>query len=84
MNDKALVPVEQKTVVFYGDELVAIRAEYGGVYGELYRKFSITSYKLLPAKKFEEAMNWLTEWHQSMVGDEPFCGKLLTSALKFL
>jgi hypothetical protein len=72
MNDKALVPVEQKTVVFYGDELVAIRAEYGGVYGELYRKFSITSYKLLPAKKFEEAMNWLTEWHQSMVGDEPF------------
>jgi hypothetical protein len=48
------------------------RNEYGGVYGELYRKFSITSYKLLPAKKFEEAMNWLTEWHQSMVGDEPF------------
>jgi ferritin-like metal-binding protein YciE len=48
------------------------RNEYGGVYGELYRKFSITSYKLLPAKKFEEAMSWLTEWHQSVVGDEPF------------
>jgi hypothetical protein len=48
------------------------RNEYGGVYGELYRKFAITSYKLLPAKRFQEAMDFLTQWHQSMVGDEPF------------
>lgn len=48
------------------------RNEYGGVYGELYRKFSITSYKLLPAKRFQEAMEFLTAWHQSLVGEEPF------------
>ncbi|MEZ4647077.1 MAG: phage antirepressor N-terminal domain-containing protein [Chloroflexota bacterium] len=48
------------------------RNEYGGVYGELYRKFGITGYKLLPAARFQEAVDWLTEWHQSLVGDAPF------------
>ncbi|MEZ4645378.1 MAG: phage antirepressor N-terminal domain-containing protein [Chloroflexota bacterium] len=48
------------------------RNEYGGVYGEFYRKFGITSYKLLPANKFQAAMDFLTEWHQSLVGDAPF------------
>ena len=48
------------------------RNEYGGVYGELYRKFGITSYKLLPADRFEEAMDFLREWHQSLVGEAPF------------
>jgi hypothetical protein len=46
--------------------------QYGAVYGELYRKFGITSYKLLPAMRFEEAMGFLTEWHQAIVGNEPF------------
>ncbi len=46
--------------------------EFGAVYGEMYRKFGITSYKLLPATRFTEAMDWLTEWHQQIVGDEPF------------
>lgn len=48
------------------------RNEYGGVYGELYRKFGITSYKLLPADKFEEAMDFLREWHQSLTDEAPF------------
>ena len=48
------------------------RNEYGGVYGEFYRRFGITSYKLLPASRFEEAMTFLTEWHQSLEGDEAF------------
>ncbi len=48
------------------------RNEFGAVYGELYRKFGITSYKMLPTKRFEEAMNFLTEWHQNLVGDVPF------------
>lgn len=49
------------------------RNEYGGVYGELYRKFSITSYKLLPANRFQEAMDWLTNWYQSITdADVPF------------
>ncbi len=46
--------------------------QYGAVYGELYRRFGITSYKLLPAHRFEEAMQFMTEWHQSLVGDSPF------------
>ena len=48
------------------------RNEFGAVYGEMYRKFGITSYKLLPAARFDEAMAWLTEWHQQIAGDEPF------------
>lgn len=49
------------------------RNEYGGVYGELYRKFSITGYKLLPANRFQEAMDWLTGWHQTITdADVPF------------
>lgn len=48
------------------------RNEYGGVYGEFYRRFGITSYKLLPARRFEEAILFLTEWHQSLEGEVPF------------
>jgi hypothetical protein len=48
------------------------RNEYGGVYGELYRKFGITSYKQLPAAKFDQAMNWLNEWRENIEGDSPF------------
>ena len=48
------------------------RNEYGGVYGELYRKFGITSYKQLPAAKFDEAMSWLNEWRESIEGGVPF------------
>ena len=48
------------------------RNEYGAVYGELYRKFGITSYKLLPANRFKEAMRFLTDWHQDLTDDTPF------------
>ena len=46
--------------------------QYGSVYGELYRKFGITSYKLLPANRFQEAMKFLSGWHQELVGESPF------------
>jgi len=46
--------------------------EYGGVYGELYRRFGINSYKELPEHRFDEAMKWLNEWLQSAIGNEPF------------
>ncbi len=48
------------------------RNEFGACYGELYRKYGITSYKMLPANKFEDAMKFLTDWHQSLEGDAPF------------
>ncbi|MBX7250619.1 MAG: ORF6C domain-containing protein [Candidatus Promineofilum sp.] len=46
------------------------RNEFGAVYGELYRKFGITGYKQLPARRFQEAMRFLTEWHEN-VTDSP-------------
>lgn len=42
------------------------RNEFGAVYGEMYRKYGITSYKLLPARRFDEVMSWLTEWYGSV------------------
>lgn len=48
------------------------RNEFGAVYGELYRKFGITSYKALPAMRFDEALRYLTDWHESVIGETPF------------
>lgn len=42
--------------------------EYGAIYGQLYRQFGITSYKQLPANKFESAMKWLTDWYRRVSG----------------
>lgn len=46
--------------------------EYGRCWGEFYRKFGVSKYRNLPVSKFDEAMTWLSEWHQSLVGDSPF------------
>ena len=46
------------------------RNEYGGVYGELYRRFEITSYKNLHASKFDDALNWLTNWYQTITDSQ--------------
>ena len=46
------------------------RNEFGGVYGEMYRKFGISGYKMLPARRFEEAMRWLAEWHGQVTGQD--------------
>lgn len=51
---------------------VSGRNEFGAVYGEMYRKFGITSYKLLPASKFSDCMRWLTDWHEELTGERPF------------
>lgn len=49
------------------------RNEFAGVYGELYRRFDITGYKLLPAVKFQEAIHFLSDWYQSLTNvDTPF------------
>ena len=48
------------------------RNEFGGVYGELYRKFGVTSYKMLPARRFDEAMKFLTGWYEEVAGEGPF------------
>jgi hypothetical protein len=45
------------------------RNEFGGVYGELYRKFEVTSYKEIPARKYQDAMGFLNEWYQSLTNE---------------
>lgn len=44
--------------------------EFQGVYGELYRRFRIPSYRELPAYQFNSAMKFLREWFASRIGDE--------------
>lgn len=52
---------------------VSGRNEFGGVYGELYRRFEVTSYKEIPARRYQEAMDFLNEWYQSLTqSDLPF------------
>lgn len=49
------------------------RNEFGGVYGELYRRFDIAGYRELPAAKYEAAMRFLSQWFGSLTGEElPF------------
>ncbi len=43
---------------------------YQRVYGELYRRYSITSYKRLPRDRFTAVMEWLHAWHQELSGEE--------------
>ncbi len=42
------------------------RNQFGSVYGELYRRMEVTSYKRLPAPQFDEAMDFLRQWWQSL------------------
>lgn len=46
------------------------RNEFGGIYGELYRRFDIASYRELPAAKYDEAMRFLREWYGSIADSD--------------
>jgi hypothetical protein len=50
------------------------RNEFGGVYGELYRRFEIAGYRELPAARYDEATNFLRQWYSAVSGgdDVPF------------
>lgn len=39
---------------------------FGGVYGELHRRFEIPSYQQLPKARFDEAMHYLRDWWQAL------------------
>jgi ferritin-like metal-binding protein YciE len=74
-----LVTPDQASQISQAVKAVAIalgkrsgRNEFGGIYGELYRRFGITGYKQLPARRFEEAMTWLNQWREEIEGDGPF------------
>lgn len=56
-----------KAVAFeYGKQTK--RNEHPAVYGEMYRGFEITSNKSLPTARFQECMDWLTEWYIQLTG----------------
>ena len=40
--------------------------QFGAVYGRLYEQFGITGYKSLPASRFAEAMEFLTDWFKRL------------------
>jgi hypothetical protein len=76
--DHAVTP-DQASQISQAVKAVAIalgkktsRNEFGSVYGELYRRYGLTSYKLLPARQFEDAITFLTEWHQGVITDTAF------------
>jgi hypothetical protein len=48
------------------------RNEYGGVYGELYRRYRIPTYRELPVSQYDDAIKWLGDWLESLTGDNPF------------
>jgi hypothetical protein len=45
------------------------RNEFGGVYGELYRRFEIAGYRELPAGEYAEAMSFFRQWYGSLTDD---------------
>ena len=47
--------------------------EFGGVYGELYRRFEIAAYRELPAARYDEAIKFLADWYGTLTGENvPF------------
>ena len=42
---------------------------YSQVYGELYRRYGISSYKSLPREKFEEVIAWHRTWYSDLTAD---------------
>jgi hypothetical protein len=78
-SEDRLVTPEQASQISQAVKAIAMklsdrsgRNEYGGVYGELYRRFGITGYKQLPAARFDAAIEFLTDWHQRLAGPTPF------------
>jgi hypothetical protein len=65
--DEALHDAPQAVGLAYGKQTG--RNEFGAVYGEMYRKFEVTSYKLIPAAKFETVMRWLSDWYQALTNE---------------
>lgn len=46
-----------------------IKPGYSQVYGELYRRYGVSSYKNLARGKFDEVIAWLRAWHAELAGE---------------
>ena len=42
---------------------------YSQVYGELYRRYGISSYKSLPQKRYDSVLAWLKSWYEELSED---------------
>jgi hypothetical protein len=42
---------------------------FGRVWGDLYRRYRVTSYHNLPSARYEEALAWLHEWYAELQTD---------------
>jgi hypothetical protein len=42
---------------------------YSQVYGELYRRYGISSYKNLPQDRYDEVLAWLKGWYDELTGE---------------
>lgn len=42
---------------------------YSQVYGELHRRYDISSYTNLPQEKFQEVIAWLHQWHAEIASE---------------
>jgi len=69
LGDDPLISEAQASQISQGVKAVAVvlakssgRNEFGGVYGQLYRRYSVSGYKMLPARQFRDAMEWLANW----------------------
>ena len=75
-NTDRFVTTEQASNISQAVKSIALelsrasgKNEFGGVYGEMYRRMGVTSYKEIPANKYEDVMGWLREWWGS-ISDE--------------
>jgi hypothetical protein len=43
------------------------RSPYQGIFAELYRRFGVSSYKLIPQAKYQAVLTFLDDWRQRAV-----------------
>lgn len=80
-NPAAYVTQEQAQLISSGVKAIAThlgkvsgRNEFGAVYGELYQRYGVTSYKQIAASRYDEVMTWLRQWWVELTdgADVPF------------
>lgn len=75
-NPAAYVTQEQAQLISSGVKAIATvlgkqsgRNEFGSVYGELYQRYGVTSYKQIATSRYDEVMTWLRNWWVELRND---------------
>ncbi len=56
--------------VAYALEQRSGASSYGRVYSELYRRFDVRSYRVIPRNKYQQVLDWLRGWYDEVIGKE--------------